>query len=159
VQVGANITVTGGVISLNYSNVSSALGYVPVNSQGDVMSGTLTVPTNGLVVGGVGGSQLVANGGGIGIGTATNDASALLDVSSTTRGVLIPRVTLAERNAIAAPANGLQIFNKSNNKIEFWDSGFWRTISTTSSTGVSINGLTPPDQFMVYNHAGTYSHI
>src|SRR5215831_4689990 len=37
-------------------------------------------------------------------------ASAMLDVKSTTKGLLIPRMTLAQRNAIASPATGLLVF-------------------------------------------------
>jgi hypothetical protein len=50
-------------------------------------------------------------GGSVGIGTASPTASALLDVSSTTKGVLIPRMTTTQRNAISSPAIGLQIYN------------------------------------------------
>src|SRR6516162_4373498 len=37
-------------------------------------------------------------------------ASAMLDVKSTTKGFLIPRMTMVQRNAIASPATGLLIF-------------------------------------------------
>ena len=45
-----------------------------------------------------------------GIGTTTPDASAQLDVSSTTKGFLPPRMTEAERDAITSPADGLVIY-------------------------------------------------
>ena len=45
-----------------------------------------------------------------GIGTTTPNASAQLDVSSTTKGFLPPRMTEAQRNAITLPADGLVIF-------------------------------------------------
>lgn len=48
---------------------------------------------------------------GIGIGTTIPDASSQLDVSSTDRGVLIPRMTSAQRDAIESPANGLLVFD------------------------------------------------
>src|SRR5258705_1138139 len=38
------------------------------------------------------------------------DNSAMLDIKSTTRGLLIPRLTATQKNAIAAPATGLLIF-------------------------------------------------
>ena len=41
---------------------------------------------------------------------ANPDASALLDISSTEKGILIPRMTQTQRSAIAAPANGLLIY-------------------------------------------------
>ena len=46
----------------------------------------------------------------VGIGTTTPNASAQLDVSSTQRGFLPPRMTFAQRNAIANPAQGLMIY-------------------------------------------------
>lgn len=46
----------------------------------------------------------------VGIGTSTPAASARLDVSSTTSGFLPPRMTAAERSAIAAPAEGLIVY-------------------------------------------------
>ena len=45
------------------------------------------------------------------IGGATPDPSAMLDVQSTAKGVLFPRMTTTERNNIASPASGLMIFN------------------------------------------------
>lgn len=45
-----------------------------------------------------------------GIGTATPDASAKLEVNSTTKGLLTPRMTSAQRTAITSPANGLLVF-------------------------------------------------
>ncbi len=45
--------------------------------------------------------------GSAGIGTATPNASALLDMESTAKGLLIPQMTLVQRNAIATPATGL----------------------------------------------------
>lgn len=42
----------------------------------------------------------------VGIGTATPETSAVLDRTSTTSGLLPPRMTEAQRNAISAPAMG-----------------------------------------------------
>jgi hypothetical protein len=51
----------------------------------------------------------VTNTGQVNIGNTTSLASAALQVTSTTQGVLIPRMTLTQRNAIASPAAGLQV--------------------------------------------------
>jgi len=48
--------------------------------------------------------------GKVGIGTTTPSSSSLLEIKSTTKGLLIPRMTVAQRNAIASPANGLLIY-------------------------------------------------
>jgi uncharacterized protein (TIGR02145 family) len=46
----------------------------------------------------------------VGIGTTTPNASAVLDVTSTTQGLLPPRMTQAQRNAIVSPAAGLMVW-------------------------------------------------
>lgn len=46
----------------------------------------------------------------VGIGTTTPSASALLEISSTSKGVLIPRLTQAQRSAIVSPAEGLLVY-------------------------------------------------
>ena len=50
-------------------------------------------------------------------GTAP-DGSAMLDVQSTEKGMLVPRMTTAQRPAIASPANGLLVFD--NDTGSFW---------------------------------------
>ena len=47
----------------------------------------------------------------VGIGTTTPNASSILEMQSTTQGVLVPRMTTAQRTAIAAPANGLLVYD------------------------------------------------
>jgi len=54
----------------------------------------------------------------IGIGTATPHGSAALDVSSTSKGFLLPRLTTTQRDAIVTPANGLMIYNITNATLE-----------------------------------------
>jgi hypothetical protein len=48
--------------------------------------------------------------GSVGIGTTSPAASSLLEVKSTTKGLLIPRMTFVQRNAITSPATGLLIY-------------------------------------------------
>ena len=47
-----------------------------------------------------------------GIGTTIPDASAKLDISSTSKGFLVPRITSTQRTAISLPANGLMFYKK-----------------------------------------------
>jgi len=46
----------------------------------------------------------------IGIGTSTPDPSAALDISNTSKGVLVPRMSFTERNQISNPAAGLLVY-------------------------------------------------
>ncbi|MGH1437243.1 MAG: hypothetical protein ACRBG0_22575 [Lewinella sp.] len=52
------------------------------------------------------------------IGGTTPDASAMLDVQSTDRGVLIPRLTTIQRDAVASPATGLMVYNTDESCIQ-----------------------------------------
>lgn len=63
---------------------------------------------------------------GIGIGTSTPHASAILDLSFTNKGVLFPRLTTAQRNAINAPAAGLLIYNSEANVLQVYDGSAWQ---------------------------------
>ena len=46
----------------------------------------------------------------VGIGTANPDASAALEIESTTKGLLLPRMMLGQINAITSPAEGLMVY-------------------------------------------------
>jgi hypothetical protein len=59
------------------------------------------------------------------VGASTLDASAALDVTSTTGGVLFPRMTGTQRDAISSPANGLVLYNTTTNKLQVRAAGAW----------------------------------
>lgn len=67
---------------------------------------------------------------GIHLGSNTPaDTSAVVEISSTTAGFLLPRMTTAQRNAIPNPATALQIYNTSTNCLEmYYSGGGWRSI-------------------------------
>ena len=63
----------------------------------------------------------------VGIGTAAPDPSARLHVEDNQRGILIPRLTTAQRNGIVGPARGLIIYNIDCDVIEYYDGTRWRS--------------------------------
>ena len=78
--------------------------------------------------------------------SATNtppNASAMLDVSSTTKGLLPPRMTSAQRTAIASPADGLLVFDSNTQSYWFRQSGAWTELPKGGSTNNywQLNGL------------------
>ncbi len=77
----------------------------------------------------------------MGIGTANPDASSLLELSSTTMGLLIPRMTDVQKNAIPTPATGLLVY-QTNSQAGFWyfDGTAW--IFLTGSSGGGVTGPT-----------------
>ena len=82
--------------------------------------------------------------GAAGIGTTTPDASSLLDVTSTAKGVLVPRMTLAQRNAIASPAKGLLIFQTNSTPGFYYYSGAAWTAVAPKSANASLSNLVSP---------------
>ena len=69
----------------------------------------------------------------VGIGTTNPEGSAALDISSTTKGLLIPRMTNAQRLAIASPVAGLQVFVTDFNggTFLFYNGTVWNELSYT----------------------------
>jgi len=89
---------------------------------------------------------------GVGVGTTAPDASAALDIvssASAKKGLLIPRMTLAERNAIASPATGLIVYQTDGTGAT--GTGFWynqgssaapKWLRLTDSSGISYDPTT-----------------
>ena len=69
----------------------------------------------------------------VGVGTTTPDASAALDITSTTKGLLMPRMTNVQRLAISNPAAGLQVFvtDFDGGSFMFYNGTEWGTLSFT----------------------------
>jgi hypothetical protein len=81
------------------------------------------------------GNNVYNTSGNVGIGTATPNASSLLDVSSTTRGILIPRMTESQRNAIPSPPTGLLIFQTdASTGFYYYNGSSWMSISEPNWT-------------------------
>ena len=76
------------------------------------------------------------------IGTATIDPSAVLQVDSTTKGFLPPRMTTTQRNLISTPVDGLIIYNTTTLQHEFRKNSSWIAIDSDflRLSGGTING-------------------
>lgn len=64
----------------------------------------------------------------VGIGTLSPDPSAMLEVNSTEKGMLAPRMTSAQRMAISNPAEGLLVFDTDINVFYFYDGNIWTAL-------------------------------
>lgn len=80
------------------------------------------------------------------------NASALLDVNSSSKGFLPPRLTTVQRDAIVSPATGLLIFNSSSNSLQFYNGIAWVSVLTPSTTAVFLPTIViGTQQWMSYN--------
>ena len=79
----------------------------------------------------------------IGVGTVLPDSSSILDLSSTSKGFLAPRLDNGQRNAIPSPLEGLMIYNTTSSQYESYNGSTWDPMQS------SINNL--------YTNDGTIS--
>ncbi|MBK9359289.1 MAG: hypothetical protein IPN08_18270 [Bacteroidales bacterium] len=88
------------------------------------------------------------------------DNSAMLDIKSTEKGLLVPRMTLVQRNAISNPASGLMIFQSDGTSGFYYNSGspaspVWTIVGTGSGWSLSGNSGTTA----VTNFIGTNDNV
>ena len=98
-------------------------------SADQVISGTTNITTNenSSISFTTAGTErmILTDSGQLALGEGTADPSAILDISTTTQGVLPPRLTTAQRDNISNPAEGLMIFNAEQGAYQFWASSNW----------------------------------
>lgn len=92
----------------------------------------------------------------VGIG-GTPNTSAILDVQSTTKGFLLPRMDTTARNAIGTPATGLTIYNTTSNTFDFYYNSSWRTLLDNFNTQAIFGKKTFNDGVLIQNGtSGTF---
>lgn len=69
----------------------------------------------------------------VGIGTTSPHTSAQLEITSTTRGLLIPRMSSGERAGIASPAQGLQVYDTDTNSFWYYNGSGWIELTVGGS--------------------------
>ena len=68
----------------------------------------------------------------VGIGTTTPNANAILDITSTTKGFLLPRMTQAQRILISSPVNGLLVYDVTTERLYQYQDAVWRALINNS---------------------------
>jgi hypothetical protein len=117
-SVGGNHTVTGNQTVTGTHGVTS----------NQTVGGTSTVTGAASV------------GGALAVGTTgAADTKAILDLQSTTKGALFPRMTTSQRDAITSPTTGLVVFNSTTNKMNVYNGSSW--VDVGSGGGGSKNYL------------------
>lgn len=113
-----------GLSGRNYFRDGEAAGQLRVGAAWGLPG--IYAESGRCVVGGQAGVSIEPVGiGNIGVGTAHPNSKAMLDISSTTRGFLPPRMTTAERDAITSPPAGLMLYNSTTNKLQVRTDTTW----------------------------------
>jgi len=97
-------------------------------------------------------SMVLGDNVSVGIGTSAPAASSILELSSNSRGLLIPRMSTTDRNAIASPATGLLVYDNSLNSFYYHNGSTWTQVGATAlSSAWQLNGnsgTNPTTQFI-----------
>jgi hypothetical protein len=120
IQFGFNYRASGGLFSQDiFQNI------LYDNTAGSVVTGFEWFTHQTQV--GDASSQLALSlrGKTLSVGTNTPSASAILQADSTTQGVLFPRMTTAQKLAIASPVGGLQVFDTTLNQMSYYNGTAW----------------------------------
>jgi len=138
-NLGAKVNIKGtgstsATTSLLVQNSAGIAALTVKDDLGITMKGITNIQNYQFVSGDVIASasmRLTTTSGGVAINTsyASANASAQLDVASTTKGFLPPRMTTTQKNAIASPAAGLVVYDTTLNKLCVYTTA-WETITS-----------------------------
>ncbi len=83
----------------------------------------------------------------VGIGTTSPDVSSMLEVNSTTQGLLTPRMTTAQRNAIASPADGLIVYDTTLKSFYYYNAAtpIWTVINSGANGRLKFKRIKSTD--------------
>ena len=74
--------------------------------------------------------SIITSTGSVGMGTVAPSSKAVLTLSSTTKGFLLPRMSETQRDAISTPPEGLMLYNTTDNKLNVYTGVNWEEISS-----------------------------
>jgi hypothetical protein len=111
----------GGIEGVNLNSI-----YLPINNPTSTGTATFPIITN------TSGATFATVSGNIGIGTISPNATSILDITSTTKGFLPPRMKSSQKNAISPPATGLIVYDTDNNRLEVYNGSTWGSLGGAS---------------------------
>ncbi len=146
VWVSSNMTIatisTAGVLT------GIAVGTTSVSYTVTNICGSVTTTANINVVAPAAGMAINNNG-------AEADNSAMLDISSSTQGALMPRMTAAQRGAITSPATGLLVYQTDGSAgFYFFNGSAWTSLNAPSTATLAGNTFNGASQLVQLNSSG-----
>lgn len=144
-----------GIDNKSASAITVTNGYGIIINSLTEFTGTATITNRwGLFQNGSADNNYFA--GSVNIGSTTLNASALLAITSTTQGFLMPRMTDTQKTAIASPASGLMVYDTVNLAPSYYNGTSWVNLGAGGGGGItSLNGLTAATQTFATGTSGT----
>lgn len=154
------ISITSGTVTdvTADNGLTSSGGTTPNIQLGGSLNQNTTVTQNGndltFDLNGTGSFQVNGNSGNalfvqedgiVGINNNSPDATSVLDITSDSKGLLIPRLSFAQRNAIVSPANSLIIYNTTTRCLEIYTDGAWQSFYCSCPVLDPLQDITGPD--------------
>lgn len=123
-----------GLLDTHLSGISSSCGVNQILMTNGLGSFACTNKQWGESLG-----NLFFSSGVVTIGGSTPASSAVLDVQSTTKGFLPPRMSTTQKTSIATPAEGLVVYDTSLNKLSVYSNGSWNNLYVESEVSFNAN--------------------
>jgi hypothetical protein len=89
--------------------------------------------------------------GQVGFNNPNPDPSSILDLTAVDKGLLIPRLSKAQREALAAPGRSLLVFDTTDGKFYFYDGGQWYALNEWVRNANSSDVVLPSGSNVVVN--------
>jgi fibronectin-binding autotransporter adhesin len=115
--------------------------------------GMYRVGSNTLALSANGTDMVQVSNTGVGINQTSVNASAILDIASTTKGILVPRMTSTQRTAISSPADGLLVYDTTQENFYYWNATSTAWVAFGSGAGGTPGGSSGQVQ---YNNSGSF---
>jgi hypothetical protein len=130
-----NIGASGISARLNFiSNTGGTSAYIAAIGSGGILELNSSSGSGIVFNDGYGYANMFVGGGlssGAAVAIGKNSAAAtssVLEVASTTKGFLPPRMTTTQKNAIASPAAGLVVYDSTTNKLQCYNGSTWNDL-------------------------------
>ena len=118
--------------------IRDSVGTTSVDVENTVAEGVTRFNNNGLE------TMRITKDGRIGLGTATPNANAILDVASTTKAFMPPRMTNAQITAVPSPGKGMLVMNVDDNKLSYHNGTSWIPLGSSSGMlGLGVLDIDP----------------